>query len=582
MRVDNKPEGLRQSMSWLHTWSSLLLGWLLYAIFFTGTLSYFRNEIDDWMRPELHQSIAPADATHTAAVALQTMQLLAPNAESWTISLPNARQITTDVTWRQQGAAAGRAGIQSAQLDASTGDVIDSRNTRGASFLYRFHFELYGMPRIWARWLVGIATMAMFVAIISGVITHKKIFSDFFTFRPRKGQRSWLDAHNATAVLALPFHIMITFSGLLLFANMLMPWPTDAAYRGDRTAYFSELRGGANGGGNGSAINPSSTSPATVTTSATSISVLQPLLAMASAQWPEHGVGRITIQNPGQSHAAIELREGGGTRLSDRGTTRSLRFDAATGTALPTNTPTEPSWLRATHNSLVAPHLGRFAAPTLRWLLFLSGVAGTVMVATGLVLWVVKRLPERKKLGHTPRGHRLVEVLNIGAIAGLSIATASYFWLNRLLPATWTERANWEVHGFLIVWLTCLLHPLLRPHRRAWQEQLALATGLFALLPIVNALTGGAALWHSLPQRQWSIAGFDLMMLALAAIHACALWWLMRPQIAKQPSKAKPRATSKKTALATAPEPTGPTPTPQALALTSEPLLPAISNKPVV
>src|SRR5258708_7883884 len=40
MRADGKPEGLRQSMSWLHTWSGLLLGWLVYAVVLTGTLSY--------------------------------------------------------------------------------------------------------------------------------------------------------------------------------------------------------------------------------------------------------------------------------------------------------------------------------------------------------------------------------------------------------------------------------------------------------------------------------------------------------------------------------------------------------------
>ena len=45
MRVDGKQEGPRQSMSWLHTWASLILGWLLYAIFVTGTLSFFQNEI---------------------------------------------------------------------------------------------------------------------------------------------------------------------------------------------------------------------------------------------------------------------------------------------------------------------------------------------------------------------------------------------------------------------------------------------------------------------------------------------------------------------------------------------------------
>ena len=43
MRVDAKVEGPRQSMSWLHTWASLILGWLLYAIFLTGTLSFFKK-----------------------------------------------------------------------------------------------------------------------------------------------------------------------------------------------------------------------------------------------------------------------------------------------------------------------------------------------------------------------------------------------------------------------------------------------------------------------------------------------------------------------------------------------------------
>lgn len=42
MRIDGNTESPRQSMSWLHTWASLILGWLLYAIFVTGTLSFFK------------------------------------------------------------------------------------------------------------------------------------------------------------------------------------------------------------------------------------------------------------------------------------------------------------------------------------------------------------------------------------------------------------------------------------------------------------------------------------------------------------------------------------------------------------
>ncbi|MEF9999909.1 MAG: PepSY-associated TM helix domain-containing protein [Comamonas sp.] len=523
MRPDGKPEGLRQSMSWLHTWSGLLLGWLLYAVFFTGTLSYFLDEITDWMRPELHQSIP---GPQTAALALATMQKLAPDATSWTINLPGERQTAVEANFRQPGAAAGRAGNQRVQLDAGTGEVLQPRETRGGSFLYRFHFELYAMPRVWGRWIVGIATMFMFVAIISGVITHKKIFTEFFTFRPRKGQRSWLDAHNATAVLALPFHIIITFSGLLLLMFMLMPWGIDAVYNGDTQKYFAESRGrpaaaaGASGerGSAGRAGRAQSAEPAQLT-------AIAPLMAAAQARWPDRGVGTIVVQRPGTPQATIELREQGARALV-RGGGERLLFNGVTGAP---QTPPEAratSSAQAVSGAMMGIHLGRFADPALRWLLFLSGVIGTVMAGSGMVLWVVKRLPERRKLGRTPRGHRLVEVLNIAAIAGLSVATAGYFWVNRLLPVDIAQRADMEIRSFFVVWGLCLLHAMLRPHRRAWLEQLWLAAIAFAALPLLNAATGGAALPAAMLHGQWSIAGFDLVALALGVLHGFAAWKL--------------------------------------------------------
>ena len=46
-------EGFRQAMAWLHTWTGLIFGWLLFAIFLTGTLSYFKEEISHWAQPEI-------------------------------------------------------------------------------------------------------------------------------------------------------------------------------------------------------------------------------------------------------------------------------------------------------------------------------------------------------------------------------------------------------------------------------------------------------------------------------------------------------------------------------------------------
>src|SRR5690606_21673447 len=196
VRPDFKPEGPRQAMSWLHTWSGLILGWLLFAIFLTGTLSFFHQEITAWMKPELHRSVPPPDPAQQARIAVDYLQKRYPDAGSWTIQLPNERSNVTVVTVRGQDEdPRARRGGTRITLDSATGEPLASRDTRGGAFLFRFHFELYGLPRIWARWIVGVATLFMFVAIISGIITHKKIFADFFTFRPGKGQRSWMDAH---------------------------------------------------------------------------------------------------------------------------------------------------------------------------------------------------------------------------------------------------------------------------------------------------------------------------------------------------------------------------------------------------
>ncbi|MCP6167445.1 PepSY domain-containing protein, partial [Klebsiella pneumoniae] len=74
-------------------------------------------------------------------------------------------------------------------------------------FLYRFHFEL-SMPPMLGRYIVGACALVMLVALVSGIVTHRRIFADFFTFRRGKAsQRNWLDAHNVTGVLALPFHL---------------------------------------------------------------------------------------------------------------------------------------------------------------------------------------------------------------------------------------------------------------------------------------------------------------------------------------------------------------------------------------
>jgi uncharacterized iron-regulated membrane protein len=98
------------------------------------------------------------------------------------------------------------------------------------------------MPSDIGYYLVAIAALAMLVLIISGVFIHRKIFKDFFTFRPKKNiRRATLDLHNLTSVIALPFHFIIPFSGLLILIISYFPWSFAIPFEGDVDKLYEQL-----------------------------------------------------------------------------------------------------------------------------------------------------------------------------------------------------------------------------------------------------------------------------------------------------------------------------------------------------
>ena len=128
-------EGFRQAMSWLHTWAGLILGWLLFAIFLTGTLSFFKNEFNLWMRPEMH-GLPRTDAAD-AQVAQKSVDALvrkAPDVTQWILHLPDDRDPAVNMLWR----STGNGRFETLRMNPQTGEPIEARQTRGGDFFYRF------------------------------------------------------------------------------------------------------------------------------------------------------------------------------------------------------------------------------------------------------------------------------------------------------------------------------------------------------------------------------------------------------------------------------------------------------------
>ncbi len=495
-------KSFRQSQSFLHTWSGLLLGWVLFVIFMAGTIAFWREGLNRWMRPELDRIEQPYTVLEGAQRFLHGK---APDAKSWYIAMPSDKSAGAQVYWQPQpepgkergGRRGGRRSRENQALIGADGLPTVARETRGGDFFYRFHFDLHYMPVIWARWLVGVAAMAMLVAILSGIVTHKKIFKDFFTLRRGKGQRSWLDGHNATAVLALPFHLMITYTGLVTLMAMLMPWTVVANYADSEKLYDR--------------LFPRVEEQARRSTPAPLVDLGR--VVRDAEQRLGGPAGYINVSEPGDAAATITITRAPSTMLSSR--TPSLTYRGVDG-AIVWKSPA-PGGASVTAGAMIGLHAGRFADYGIRWLYFLCGIGGTLMVASGLVLWIVKR---REKLPDPARpyfGFRLVEWLNIAVVGGLPFGVAAMLWANRLLPLAMRERAEWEIHALFIAWGAALGVASVLRSGRAWAVLLGATGVLLATLPVYNVLATPRGLPATLLQGDYLLAGIDLVLMMFGA-----------------------------------------------------------------
>jgi uncharacterized iron-regulated membrane protein len=509
-------QGFRQTMAWLHTWSGLVAAWILYFVFVTGTAGYFQIEISRWMRPELPLMTPRPPAEDMLAAAEAFLRREAAAADIWSIELPYGRHgDDLNVSWTFAPRDGGRQ-TRSRSFDWESGtfrEAPKTRDTGGGFALYRLHHTLHYIPRVIAEPIVAFCTMFALVAIVSGLVIHRKIFADFFTFRPGAGQRSWLDAHNLTSVIALPFIVMIVYSGLVFVMEDYITGAVKVLYGSDRQA-----RGGE--------IFPFFDRPRPEYRPAAMLPI-SGFLPDVHRHWgAETTPRRVIVFNPGDASAQVQFWHSGMETVRQEAR-RKVNFSAVDGRVLGQITDARSAPVH-TQSVLYGLHEGLFAGPLLRWLFFGSGLLGCAMIATGLVLWTTKRRAKAARGGTGGKeaggnggwgfGHDLVERVNIGTIAGLPIAIALYFWANRLLPVALPDRATWEMHGLFIAWGVMFLHATVRPARRAWSEQFAGAAVAFGLLPVLNALTTERHLGVTLPAGDWGLAGFDLTMLVFGIV----------------------------------------------------------------
>ena len=496
----------RQYMSWMHTWTGLVFGWVLFFMFLTGSASYYDTEIDRWMQPEQPAPVIIDDPAVLLQVGLDHAMAEAPDADQHSVRVPTSRSYSPYifVTWNGIDESGKRYfGREDILADGSV--VPDVRDTGGGQALYRMHWAFHYIPASIGEAIAGLVAFFMFAAIISGIITHKKIFADFFTLRFGKGQRSWLDAHNVTSVMSLPYQLMITFTGLIFVVTTLFIPVFLAQYVGSENIVETV-----------SEEMFDRPDAAERTGVRVDMADLGPLVVESQRLLGKEPVTQVRVMNPGDETARINIR--GSFAHSVLRETAGVWFDGPTG-SFEAYAPREFKGGETVINTFEGLHEGLFAGPILRIVFFVSGLMGAAMVSTGLVHWTRKRRTKLRGNDKAERNLIVIERMNVGVIAGLPVAIAGYFWANRLLPLDLPQRGEWEIHTIFLIWLVMVIHGMVHKPERGWTEQLWLAAAAFILLPVLNGLTSRIHLFNTLPlpgrSGDLALAGVDLWFLVI-------------------------------------------------------------------
>lgn len=457
-----KPD-FRKTMIWLHTYSGLVIGWLIFTIWITGTLSYYNDEITQWMKPELGTH---APTSNLINQSLHELSQRAPQAKQWNISLPNERNNTLRISWSDS--LERRAKRHSIVLNSESLVPIEPRETQGGNFFRVFHYTL-NLRQYGGRYVAGIVAMVMLIAVFTGIFTHRRFFRDFFTLRFKSTLKALTDFHAIAGVITIPFCFVISFSALAIYISMYSPWSMNYHFdKGLRTIDRQISTRLSPVSAQGESISP--------------VTNIDHITKSIQRIWPEpDAISHLRYQFPSDTNGRIVITRRHSKALSNK--SESIAFQPHSGTLIEQQKPER--FARMFRRIFYGLHEAKFASPPLRALLFFMGVASTFLIASGLIIWLNKRLNKVKKK-HI--GHLIVERLNVGTIMGITVAIASYFYANRLIPLNVAERSHTEINVFLISWLIAASFSMFRPIQKAWSELLLLAALGYCGLPLLDIL----------------------------------------------------------------------------------------------
>jgi len=421
-----------------------------------------------------------------------------------------------------------------ATIDPRSGAAVRADQLKiGSEWFYPMHYSLNWPWMNLGIFIVGLAALVMLAALVSGVVMHRKVFREFFTFRPKKHtQRSALDLHNLTGVVALPFHFFFAFTGLVIFGAFYFLPVSQFQLKGlhDQHEVMEAQETGL---------------PHKAAGVPAPIASVDAMVLEAKRRWAGRDmageVGFLMVHHVGDANSYVSVYRAGSDRVALVG--EGIHFKGSTGELLFEDPPRSP--VSEVNEFLTGLHLQHFEHWFLRWLYVLGGLLGCVCIATGFIFFVEKRKRQHAKTGG--QGSRVADALAVTTVTGMVIAAIGMLVANRLLPADLAGKGDWEKAAFFGVWALAMLHAFVRSApvaqarlNPAWREQCWTIAALAVAAVLLNGLTTGDHLVKTVfTDTYWAVAGVDLSLLVSAGIAVAVVRLLARREQAHCPTPAQ-------------------------------------------
>jgi uncharacterized iron-regulated membrane protein len=361
-----------------HSALGLAFAALIYLVCFSGSIAVFTYEFNRWEQPAgpvLHEaSPQAADAAFRAVLAKN------PKAHDLFIRLPEPAAPRLSVHGED-----AKGGEHTYLFDAS-GRLAGEQNLPWSTFQAELHTVLH-LPRAWGGFIVGLTGVALLSSLISGVLSHPRVFKDAFAFRWGGSKRlQEADLHNRISVWGLPFHLIVSLTGAFLGLTVIIVGVLAVAtFKGDTSKAYALFRG---------------PTVADDPRPAAKVIDIAATLNAVKARYPDSRSTYLYVEHPGETgqHASVNVLTEG--RLS-RGETVVVDGDGK----IRGEVGYESGSVGLRVLGVMTPlHFGWFGGWPIKVVYFLLGLGLTSVTSSGVAIWLARR---RDKGRPAPRWERV-------------------------------------------------------------------------------------------------------------------------------------------------------------------------------